>query len=110
MTDHVTVIKDPIRAQRVSNGTGLRGNFTSSYNKLKKMFGEPAIIDTDEEYHWNWVFLYSGEIFTIYDRGPKRGEDEEVVFHVGGKNYAGFFTATIRKALQTPGSVVIREV
>lgn len=76
------------------NGTSFHGEtIRASVNDLRKILGEPRIIQNNGEdktnFEW-WMETEGGELFTVYDWKEYRtlDEDEIIEWHIGGHNEA----------------------
>ncbi len=81
--------------------------FTATVNELWGILGKPRFNENtgDDKINFEWVMKTDGgEVFTVYDWKEYRviSENEEIEWHIGGKNEAATITARdeIGKALK----------
>jgi hypothetical protein len=101
MTD-IKVITKTDEALRMTNGTisqSVLHNVT--YDELKKTFGDP-IIDrpsSDNKVNVEWVFMYKGESYSLYDYKTNSLKTNRKWVVNGGKHYQEFLSE-IREELK----------
>jgi len=84
--------------EQVGNKTHMssfKGRIGITYEELIDLLGEPTFIGSgDNKVQFEWVVMYKGEVFTIYDWKTYDREytiNELDTFRVGGHSYAGDF-------------------
>jgi hypothetical protein len=65
------------------NGTSLQGCVTTTYDTLKRAFGEPSYVAGDKT-NVEWVLLIDGVIATVYDWKLNNVPMDEYDWHIGG--------------------------
>ena len=78
--------------------------FKATVNELRGILGKPTCDENtgDDKINFEWVMeTESGEVFTVYDWKEYRviSENEEIEWHIGGKNEA--VTITAREEIKT---------
>ena len=69
--------------------TSYMGSYTTDYNTLCEVFGEPTHLDTssDGKIKAEWVLKFNdGNVATIYDYKEKELPLYEYDWHIGGRN------------------------
>jgi hypothetical protein len=85
-------------------GSGLKGYINCTYQDLIRVLGEPTYpeVSGDDKVQKEWVVMYNGEVFTVYDW---KTYDEEYTmneldqFHVGGKTNASDFILELEEMI-----------
>ena len=86
-------------------GTSLRGYLhNTKYSDLIEVFGEPTFNQEsgDGKVHFEWVFDFNGETFTLYDWKTYNIEytmNELTTWNIGGKTYSGEFSDHIEQII-----------
>lgn len=88
------------------DGTHLQGEFSSSFQKIKSLFGDPILSGPGDKTQAEWRIQFDdGTVATIYDWKEWGTSYENVKnWHVGGYNRKAF--DAVKSMLRTGGKFV----
>ena len=101
----VKVIRNEQMALQAMNGTFRVGEINRTYRDLVTGLGEPTFDEPsgDEKVQVEWVCVYKGNVFTIYDWKTYDREFTEwdlQQFNIGGKSVRGYEVAEFVDAVR----------
>ena len=105
---NIEKIEDKEWARKATHMSGFRTYLGGmiTYNDLVDTFGEPTFTPEDSgdgKVNYEWVFIFDGDYFTIYDwktYSPETTRTEYTNWHVGGRTGVIMTDAFVRNVLE----------
>ena len=100
-------IKNPKAASTLSGGTYLVSHINGvTYSQIVEKFGLPTYPEgsDDGKVNFEWVFIYKGNVFTLYDWKTYNSEYSKIAltrWNIGGKSYAGDFVEELEEIINS---------